>query len=214
MITTVLFDLDGTIVDTNELIIHSFLHTLEGVSEKVYTREDIIPHMGYSLNEQIKFFTGLEQIDDLIVKYRAFNLEKHDVMVKEFPHVHEVLQQLQAAGIKMGVVTNKMQLTTLMGLKLCGLDKFMDTVVTVQDVAQGKPDPAMVLLALERLQTSAEQALMVGDSQYDIVAARAAGVPSVAVAWSMKGEDHLRKFDPTYVIQDMHELIEIVGIKR
>jgi pyrophosphatase PpaX len=214
MITTVLFDLDGTIVDTNELIINSFLHTLEGLSEKIFTREDIIPHMGYSLIEQIKFFTGLEQVDDLIVKYRKFNLEKHDEMVKEFPYVREVLEQLQAAGIKMGVVTNKMQITTVMGLKLCGLDKFMDTIVTVDDVPQGKPDPAMVRLALNRLQIPAEQALMVGDSQYDILAARAAGVASVGVAWSMKGEEHLRQYDPTYMIHDMRDLIEIVGIKR
>lgn len=213
-ITTVLFDLDGTIVDTNELIIQSFLHTLEGITEKSYTREDIIPHMGFSLYEQIKFFTGREEIEDLVVKYRAFNVNKHDELVKEFPNVKEVLAELKASGIRMGVATNKMRMTTLMGLKLTGLDTFMETIVTVEDVAQGKPDPAMVLKALEQLGVPASEALMVGDSQYDILAARDAGVPSVGVGWSLKGEEHLRRFDPTYLIHDMRELPKIVGIKR
>lgn len=210
-ITTVLFDLDGTIVDTNELIIQSFLHTLEGITKKVYTREDIIPHMGFSLYEQIKFFTGLEQIEDLVVKYRAFNVAKHDELVTQFPYVREALAELQARGIRMGVCTNKMRATTLMGLKLCGLDSFMETIVTVEDVAQGKPNPEMIVKALGQLNVSATESLMVGDSQYDLIAAHEAGVASVAVAWSLKGEAHLRKYDPTYLIHDIRELIEIVG---
>lgn len=213
-ITTVLFDLDGTIVDTNELIIESFLHTLEGITDKPYTREDIIPHMGFSLNEQIKFFTGRDDIEELVKKYRAFNISKHDELVREFPGVRETLAELKEAGMRMGVVTNKMRMTTLMGLKLTGLDAFMDTIVTVEDVALGKPDPAMVIKALEQLNVPASEAVMVGDSQYDILAARAAGVASVGVGWSLKGEAHLRQFEPTYIIHRIGELIDIVGAKR
>ncbi|WP_127583196.1 pyrophosphatase PpaX [Paenibacillus koleovorans] len=214
MIKTIIFDLDGTIVDTNELIIQSFMHTLNGITEKTYAREDIIPHMGYALTEQIKFFTGLEQIDDLVVKYRQFNLAKHDELVREFPHVREVLAALQAGGIRMGVATNKMRMTTELGLKLCGLDPFIDVIMTVEDVAQGKPNPEMILKALEQLGANPSETLMVGDSQYDIIAGREAGVGTVGVAWSLKGEVHLRKFEPTYMIHDMRELLDMAGIKR
>lgn len=210
-ITTVLFDLDGTIVDTNELIIQSFLHTLEGETEQPYTRERIIPHMGFPLLEQLRFFTGKDQVDELVVKYRKFNLDKHDELVAEFPHVREVLAELRSRKIRMGVATNKMRMTTLMGLKMCGLDSYMDAIVTIDDVANGKPDPEMIRKALEQLNVDPWEALMVGDSKYDIVAGRDAGVKTVGVSWSLKGEEHLRTFHPDYIIRDMRDLLEIVG---
>lgn len=209
-ITTVLFDLDGTIVDTNELIVRSFLHTLEGETERVFTREDIIPHMGFALVEQLRFFTGKEQVDELAVKYRTFNQSKHDELVTEFPHVPEVLAELARRGIRMGVVTNKSRQTTLMGLRLCGIESYMETIVTIDDVVRGKPDPEAVLKALEQLGVAPEEALMVGDSKYDMIAGRDAGVKTVGVSWSLKGEEHLRSFDPDYIIHDMKDLLEIV----
>lgn len=211
MITTVLFDLDGTIVDTNELIIQSFLHILEGVTDEPYTREKIIPHMGFALVDQIKFFTGLEEVDELVAKYREFNMGKHDELVAEFPYVRETLAGLKAKGIRMGVVTNKMRATTLMGLKLCGLESYMETIVTVEDVKKAKPDPEPVLLALKELGAKPEETLMVGDSQYDIQSAQGAGVFAAGVAWSLKGEAHLRSFNPDYLIHDMRELLDIAG---
>jgi pyrophosphatase PpaX len=210
-ITTLLFDLDGTIVDTNELIIQSFLHTLEGVTGEPYTRERIIPHMGFPLLDQLRFFSGLEQVDELAVKYRKFNLDKHDELVAEFPHVREVLEELARRGIRLGVVTNKMRLTTEMGLKLCGIDRFMETVVTVDDVKRGKPDPEAVLKALELMKAAPEETIMIGDSKYDIIAGQAAGVKTAGVAWSLKGEAHLREFNPDYMLHDMRDLLEIVG---
>jgi pyrophosphatase PpaX len=210
-ITTALFDLDGTIVDTNELIIQSFLHTLEGETAEPFTRERIIPHMGFPLLEQLRFFTGKDEVDELAVKYRKFNLDKHDELVKEFPYVREVLAELKRRGVRMGVVTNKMRTTTLMGLKLCGLESYMDTIVTVDDVARGKPDPESVLKALKLLNARPDETVMVGDSQYDIVAGREAGAKTVGVAWSLKGEDHLREFGPDFIVRDMRELLDIVG---
>lgn len=209
--TTVLFDLDGTIIDTNELIIQSFLHALEGVTEEPFTRERIIPHMGYPLAQQLRFFTGRERVDELEAKYRQFNLDKHDELVAEFPHVREVLAELRERGVRLGVVTNKARRTTMMGLKRCGLEPFMETVVTIDDVSRGKPDPEPVRLALQRLGAEPADALMVGDSQYDIIAGRDAGTATVGVAWSLKGEAHLRSFGPDYVIRNMRELLELVG---
>jgi pyrophosphatase PpaX len=212
MIKTVLFDLDGTIIDTNELIIQSFLHGLQGETPEPLTREHIIPHMGRPLIEQMEYFTGRQQVDEVITKYRAFNLAKHDELVKEFPHVHSVMKKLFDSGIQMGIVTSKIRKTTDMGLKLCKLDGFVKTVVTVEDVQNPKPDPEGILMAMRTLGSKPEETIMVGDSQYDIEAAQNAGVGSVGVSWSMKGRKHLEEFKPNHIIDDMRELLAIVGL--
>ncbi|ULL19368.1 pyrophosphatase PpaX [Paenibacillus sp. H1-7] len=213
MLDTVLFDLDGTIVDTNELIIQSFLHTFEGVTQEPVTREHIIPNMGRPLVEQMKFFTGRDVVDDLVQKYRKYNVEHHDALVKEFPHVRETLQKLHEAGIKLGVVTSKVRLTTEMGLKLTGLFDYFGTIVTVDDVERPKPDPEGIIKALKQLGSTPDQAMMVGDSHYDVEAAHNAGIPSAAVAWSMKGVEYLKQYNPTYIIDDIREILPIAGVE-
>ncbi|MGG1554952.1 pyrophosphatase PpaX [Paenibacillus ferrarius] len=212
MIQTVLFDLDGTIVDTNELIVQSFLHSLEGQTPEPITREIIIPNMGRPLVEQMQMFSGREEVEELITKYRTFNLSKHDELVREFPHVREVMGKLHASGIKIGIVTSKIRQTTLMGLKLCGLDGFVSTIVTVEDVKEPKPSPEGILAAMKTLGAARETTMMVGDSHYDIEAAKNAGVTAVGVSWSWKGRSYLEKYAPDYLIDDMTELLPIAGL--
>jgi pyrophosphatase PpaX len=211
---TILFDLDGTILDTNELIIQSFMHALLDQTAAPVVREEIIPHMGKTLLDQMRTLANREDVDDLIVAYRAFNLSKHDELVGEFPHVGEVLSELEAAGITMGVVTTKMRKTAEMGLKLCGLSKYMKTIVTLEDVTHPKPHPEPVEKALKALNADPDKTLMVGDSPADILAANRAGVTSVGVAWSLKGEAGLLPSEPKHIIHDMRELLQIAGIKR
>ncbi|TXK83658.1 pyrophosphatase PpaX [Paenibacillus sp. N3.4] len=212
MIQTVLFDLDGTIVDTNELIVQSFLHSLEGETPEPVSRELIIPNMGRPLVEQMEFFTGRKEVEEIIKKYRTFNLSKHDELVKEFPNVHAVMSTLHEKGIKIGIVTSKIRQTTLMGLKLCGLDSFISTIVTVEDVKEPKPNPEGIFKALKELGSTADQAVMVGDSHYDIEAAQNAGVTAVGVSWSWKGRSYLEQYNPNYLIDDMLELLPIIGL--
>ncbi|MFH5187448.1 pyrophosphatase PpaX [Paenibacillus sp. TAB 01] len=213
MIDTVLFDLDGTIIDTNELIIQSFLHTFEGVTQEPVTREHIIPNMGRPLVEQMQYFTGRTEVEDLVQKYRAFNVGRHDELVTEFPGVRETIAQLHTAGIKLGIVTSKVRMTSLMGLKLCGLSDFFQTIVSVDDVQKAKPDPEGIRKAMQALGSSAEHTLMVGDSHYDIEAAHNAGVQSAGVAWSMKGIEYLKSYKPTYIIDDIREVLPLVGLQ-
>lgn len=214
MIKTILFDLDGTILNTNELIIASFLHALEGVSPEPCTRERIIANFGKSLAEQLRFFSGKEEVEDLIEKYRSFNIAKHDELVDEFPYVNHVLEKLHRHGINLGVVTNKMRITTMMGLRRFGMDRYLKTVVTVDDVSQPKPHPEGILKASADLGANDSNTLMVGDSQYDIVSAKQAGVRSAGVAWTMKGESFLRQYEPDYILRDIRDLLDICGIKR
>lgn len=208
--TTVLFDLDGTIIDTNELIIQSFLHTLEHYYPSKYSREEIIPNMGQTLFEQMERYGGKEMVDELAAHYREFNIRMHDELVAEFPHVAEVIPELSQMGVTMGIVTTKMQKTALMGLRLLGLEKYMSTIITYESTERHKPDPAPVLKALENLGADPAATLMVGDSEYDLLAGARAGTHTAGVAWSMKGEEFLARFEPNYILRDMRELLPIV----
>lgn len=213
MFKAVLFDLDGTILNTNELIVNSFLHTLKGETEREYTREDIIQNFGRTLVEQLKDYTGKEDVEPYIAKYRAYNVSRHDDLIKDFPYVGQVLEQLSQADVKLGVVTSKVRKTSLMGLERFRLTPYLNSVITVEDVANPKPHPEGILKAMEELQTEPDTTLMVGDSQYDILAAKNAGVRVAGVAWTAKGEEFLRQFQPDYILHDMRELLAICGVK-
>jgi pyrophosphatase PpaX len=216
MIECVLFDLDGTIVDTNELIIGSFMHALEHNALAPLSREQIIPHMGTTLQQQMRVFSGLEDVSILEKSYRSYNDEHHDELIRSFPHVNETMEELRRRGIKLGIVTTKIRPTTIRALERFDLLKYMDTIVTLTDVAEAKPHPEPVLTAVRNLGADPRKTLMVGDSAVDIQSAKAAGVYVAAVSWSLKGEEMLRKYEPDYIIHDMTDIYGIVeqGTKK
>lgn len=207
--TYALFDLDGTILDTNELIIRSFEHALAIHAPGQYTREDLMPQMGRALVDQAEFFAPGRGAE-FIPTYRKFNLDKHDELVVEFPHAQAVLRELKQAGVKIGIVTSKIRLTAEMGLKLCGMYDLVDAIITIDDVEHHKPHPEPVQKALALLGGTPEQAIMVGDSPYDIEAGQAAGTATVGVKWSLRGEAGLLPFAPDHMIGDMRELLAII----
>jgi len=210
MIDTILFDLDGTIIDTNELIITSFMHVLEKHQLASLTREQIIPKMGATLEQQLQQFSGLGDITTLMTSYRSYNDVHHDDMVKLFPQVEEVVQQLHARGIRLGVVTTKNKPGTIRVLDMFGLQKYMEAVITLNDVEHPKPHAEPILKAIELLGADPSRTLMVGDSPMDIQSAKAAGVRSAGVAWSLKGEKALLDHKPDYMLHDMNDVYTLL----
>ncbi|CAM3774009.1 pyrophosphatase PpaX [Cohnella lubricantis] len=213
-ITTVLFDLDGTIIDTNELIIESFLHALQGIVPDTFSREDIIPKMGLTLKQQFQIFSGREEVDDLMKIYRAYNLSKHDEMVSLFPGVAEAIPQLRAQGMKLGVVTTKMRDSTERALRLLGVYDAMDVIVTLDDVEHAKPHPEPVLKAIRALGSEPAATLMIGDSTADIESAIRAGAVPIGVAWSLKGEEVLKNAGARHILRDMKQLFTLIGTEQ
>ncbi|AIE61311.1 pyrophosphatase PpaX [Bacillus methanolicus] len=210
-INTVLFDLDGTLIDTNELIISSFLHTLEKYYPGKYKRADVIPFMGPTLEET---FEGINKdwAEDMAKTYREFNISNHDLFVKEFDGVYETVRILKENGFKLGIVTTKRLDVALKGVKLTKLDEFFDCIVAIEHVKKPKPDPEPILLALERLRSVPEEALMVGDNHHDILGGKNAGTKTAGVAWSLKGKDYLAQFEPDYMLDNMSDLLSILGV--
>ncbi|WNS75043.1 pyrophosphatase PpaX [Bacillus sp. DTU_2020_1000418_1_SI_GHA_SEK_038] len=208
-VNTILFDLDGTLIDTNELIITSFLHVLGSYYPDRYTREDVLPFMGPTLRETFESINP-EKVEEMIEAYKEFNITNHDLHVKEFPGVFETIRTLKESGYKIGIVTTKGMITVKMGLALTKLDQFFDVVVALDHVQNPKPDPEPILKALEQLQAKPEEAMMVGDNSHDILGGKNAGTQTVAVAWSLKGKQFLEGFDPDYIIDHMADLLDIL----
>jgi len=209
-IQTVLFDLDGTILDSNELIYASFLHTFNHYKYS-FTKEEIMSFNGPPL---IETFTNIdpERAELMIETYRQHNHEVHHDYVKLFPNVIETIEVLQDNQIQMGIVTAKMRESVNMGLEITGLDRYFETIVTIDDVTHPKPHPESVIKAMTALNGEPSTTLMVGDNYHDIQAGQNAGVRTAGVAWSLKGQDFLASYNPTYMLQDMKDLLKIVGV--
>jgi pyrophosphatase PpaX len=207
--TTILFDLDGTLIDTNELIIQSFLHTLQHYYPDQYKREDVLPFMGPTLVETFGSMNP-DNIEEMIKTYRSFNISNHDLLVKEFEGVKETVIALKEKGYKIGIVTSKMSDVVMKGLKLTALDPYFEIIVALDHVEKAKPDPGPILMALEKLDSTPEETIMVGDNHHDIVGGQNAGVRTAAVAWSIKGRHYLATFNPDYMLENMTDLLSIL----
>ncbi|WP_312468784.1 pyrophosphatase PpaX [Neobacillus sp.] len=210
-ITTILFDLDGTLIDTNELIISTYLHTLEKFYPSKYQREDVLPFMGPTLQEAFSTVDP-DRVEEMIVEYRAFNLANHDALVREFEGVFETVQTLFEKGYKLGIVTTKRHDVALKGLRLMNLDRFFEVIVALDHVTKVKPDPEPILHALEQLDAVPAETLMVGDNYHDILAGKNAGTLSAGVAWSIKGRDYIAKYEPDYILEKMADLLTVLGV--
>lgn len=209
-INTVLFDLDGTLIDTNELIISSFLHTLEHYYPNRYKREDVLPFLGPTLRETFEPMDPTK-VDEMIATYRKYNLTHHDTFVTEFPTVLETVKILKERGYKVGIVTTKLSDVVMKGLKLTKLDSYFDVIVALDHVEKAKPDPEPIFNALKQLGSQPEEAIMVGDNYHDILAGKNAGTKTAGVAWTIKGRNYLEQFDPDYILEEMADLLKILG---
>ncbi|WP_156288347.1 pyrophosphatase PpaX [Oceanobacillus salinisoli] len=209
-IRTILFDLDGTLIDTNELIIASFTHTFKHYNLP-YTREEIIEFNGPPLKET---FTNINpnRAEEMVDVYREHNLREHDNYVTAFPNVMEVLDALKEKNFMLGIVTTKMTESVNRGLKIAGLENYFDSIVTLDDVTHPKPHPEPVIKAMKALDADAASTLMVGDNSHDIESGQNAGVETAGVAWSFKGKERLQQLNPTYMLEDMRDLLKIVGV--
>lgn len=209
-INTLLFDLDGTLIDTNDLIISTYLHTLEKYYPGKYTREDVLPFLGPTLHEVFGEMDP-DRVEEMVLEYRNYNLANHDALVKEFVGVMETIETLKKKGYKLAIVTTKREDVAFKGLRLMKLDSYFDVMIAYDHVKKVKPDPEPIFLALEKLGSKPEEALMVGDNFHDVLAGKNAGTKTAGVAWSIKGREYLAKYEPDFMLENMTDLLTILG---
>ena len=209
MTKALLFDFDGTLLDTNELIIQSFMHVLENRFPGQYEPSDCVKFIGPSLTET---FTDIapDEVEELIKEYREWNHIHHDELVKEYEGVVETLEKLKEMGLRLVIVSTKQRETIARGLDIMGAAHLFEFVIGIDDVTHVKPDPEPILLAVEKLGVAKEDAIMIGDNSHDILGGKNAGVRTAGVAWALKGRDFLQQFNPDYMLEHMSDLISIV----
>jgi len=215
----ILFDLDGTLVDTTDLILQSFVHTFDvHTPGRAPSREALIATFGRSLPATLREMAREEGAADpeawaadMLATYRAFQRERHDVLIRPFDGVEDMLRALKADGHRLGVVTSKMEGSARRGLRLFGLEDYFEIGVFHDDTPTHKPDPAPLLLAAERMAADPAETAYVGDSPFDMRAARAAGMHAVAVTWGrIHDRDRLEREEPDAIVDTAEELLAVL----
>jgi pyrophosphatase PpaX len=210
----VLFDFDGTIVDTTELIHESMRRTVTEVLGREPGREILMANVGQPLPRQMEFLANgqPEKTEELLEVYLHHNEELHEGLIQEFPNVGTSLVRLRDAGLELAVVTSKRRFSVEMALdSFPDLREVFDVFVTMEDTTEHKPLPAPLLKGLELLgDVSPERAAYLGDAPFDVAAARAAGVMSVAVSWGAFTSEALRAAGPDHLFEDLDSAVDFL----
>ena len=212
MLSAALFDFDGTLVDTTEMIHQSMRHAASSVlGRDDIPRETLLANVGQPLPRQMELIDA-ERAELLLEAYRQHHEEHHDDLIGEFPGIEEALTRLRSAGIRAAVVTSKRLVSVEMALKnFPGLRDVVDRLVTMEDTTEHKPHPEPLLRGLELLgNVPKEEAVYVGDSPFDVEAAKAAGLTSVAVSWGAFSEDTLRAAEPDHLVPDIDAAVDVL----
>ena len=202
----VLFDLDGTLADTIELILRSFRHTMRTHLGASPSDERFLATIGIPLPTQLRAFArDAAEAERMRVTYVTYQRGIHDDLVKPFPGAALVLAQLRETGSRLAVVTSKHSGVARRTLECCGLWESVDAVVCADEVARAKPDPEPVHRALELLDLTneAHDVVFVGDSPFDLRAGRAAGTRQAAALWGPFSRAALAIEKPDFYVNDL-----------
>ncbi len=204
----VLFDLDGTVVDSGSIILASMRHATQEVLGLDFEDAELMQAVGGpGLEAQMAVFAP-EQVDELVRVYRAHNEPLHDEL-EACAGMEDVLRQLHDEGRRLGVVTAKRRSTVELAFARVPVAHLFETVVGGDETERHKPDPEPLLLAAQRMHARPEETAYVGDSPFDMRAAKAAGMYAVAVTWGrIHDRELLEREEPDAIVDTAEELLE------
>ena len=203
----VLFDLDGTLIDSIELLLSSARHAFDGWPRGAPSDAEWVRGIGTPLVEQLRGFAADEaEVALLLERYRAYQHIHHDRLTRCYDDVPAVVAHLAERGHPLAIVTSKASAIARRSLAWVGLDRYFPVVVGFDETSRHKPDPEPVLAALERLGASANRAAFVGDSPHDVHSGNAAGVLTVAATWGPFDRETLAAARPNHFIGCMRDL--------
>ena len=206
-----LFDLDGTLIDSIELLLSAFRHTFRMHVGSTPPEAEWIATIGTPLVTQMRaYVTDEALLEQMIATYRAFQREHHDALLREFAGARETLLALHGRGHPVALVTSKVNELAQRALEFAGMSGAVDVVVGYDSCSRHKPDPEPVRVALEQLGAQAARAVFVGDSPHDIAAGNAAGVTTVAALWGPFSRETLERASPGYLIEHIGELPALI----
>ena len=206
----VLFDLDGTVIDSGAIILASMRHATKEVLGVEPPDEELMAAVGGpGLEAQMRALAP-DRVDELVTVYRAHNEPLHDTL-ECCAGMDDVLVRLKDEGRRLGIVTAKRRATVELAFARVPLAHLFETVVGGDETRRHKPDPEPLLLALERLGASADDTAYVGDAPFDVRAAKAAGIHAIAVTWGgIHPCERLEREDPDALVDSAEELLDVL----
>ena len=209
MIKSVLFDFDGTLADTAQGIVETLRESFVQLGLPVPTKDAMVATIGRPLWKAFQTLGNMtdDEAFQAVEIYRRLFMEYEIPNIRMFPDVETMLEQLAQRGIRMAIVTSRDRLSLDLILQNNGIDRFFETVVTVDDHLTPKPAPDMVLALLERMDIKATETLVVGDTTFDIEMGNRAGCMTCAVTWGNHSRELLLSACPDFVIDNIDSFI-------
>jgi pyrophosphatase PpaX len=202
----VLFDLDGTVIDSGAIILASMRHAAREVLGTEIPDEELMAAVGGPGLEAQMAAIAPDRVDELVSVYRAHNEPLHDELVC-CAGMDDLLVRLKDEGRRLGIVTAKRRATVELAFARLPIEHLFETVVGGDETSRHKPDPEPLLLALERLGAVPREAAYVGDAPFDVKAAKAAGLFSVGVTWGgIHARERLEAEEPDALVDSAEEL--------
>lgn len=209
---TILFDFDGTVMNTNEVILRSWQHTFQTIENRQEDEAKIIETFGEPLEVTMRKFFPDMPVDETVEIYRSYHRDNFGDLITVFPGMKELLAEVKRRGYKTGLVTSRLLHTTKQGLEKYELEEYFDVVVTADDTKKHKPDPEPINIALAKLHSAPETSIMLGDTMFDLLCAKNAGAASVLVSWSLalQAGDDFGEAAPDHIIEKAEDLLELL----
>jgi pyrophosphatase PpaX len=204
-----LFDADGTLIDTIELIYQCFVFTIKKFGNRDISKNEVVKHIGLTLRRQMEVYLGTltdEQFSEMASEHIKYQLSIYPKYLRLFPTVLESLKELRSCGKHCGIVTSRRIETLGLFLKKTGIYDFFEVLVTPESTKKHKPESEPVLEAMSLFKVADPRAvLMIGDSEFDIESGFRAGVDTAFINWN-RTDSLLLRYHPTYVIDDFNQL--------
>ncbi len=194
----IIFDIDGTLTSTNELIFATFNHIAQKYEGRTYSEQEIIAMFGPTEDVILKEKFNGDKFKEVYEEYYKFYRENHPRMADLYPGIVDILIELKQKKIYTSIFTGKGRKTTEITLEILGIKSFFDMIVTGDDVVNHKPSPEGILKFLNEFNLNRDEALMVGDSIADIVAANEAGIDIASVVWDSYAKEDVIKLNPLH----------------
>ena len=209
-IKTILFDLDGTLIDTVGIILDTFREAFDKFLPHVeISDQEMTSFLGQTLFQTFGFYTDEEHVKEIIKFYREVSNEKIEQGLKAYPNARETLAYFKKKNLQVGIVTSKMREVATTHLKMTHLFEYTDGLIGYEDVTEHKPYPEPILKALTLFNAKNTSTIYIGDHENDMIAAKKAGVMTCAVTYSARIKEMLAT-QPDFVVDDLSQLKDLI----
>ena len=209
-IIAALFDVDGTLLNTAEFVYQAFVHTFQTHGLPGRSTDEIAAVMGKPLEEMYRHFSASasEDVSEICETHRSFQAENLHLSVP-FANTQETLRRLKDAGVKIAAVTTRSRRTSIKTLEMSCIIDYFDAIISGEDVNYPKPHPEPLFKALQQLEVEPEKAVMIGDTEADILAGKNAKVMTIGVSYGFHGS-HIAGSKPDFIVEDIVDIIPIL----